>query len=243
MATRYPLVISGTQIQELQTGDTLLGSVANITGGSAGQLPYQSAANTTGFTAAGTSGQYLQSTGAGAPTWATPSGGAMVFLSSQTISTAVNTVSFTGLSTYDQYRLVVKNLQVVSIATVYVKVGTGSGPTYMNLRYQGVYGNQNYLYALGNTDVLQIPLTGGSGLGPSSDGNQCSTIIDFTGFLSTTTCFGFIRSWYEPNSGQNQTFTSNFRGTSGAASTAIQITTLDQNFTGGSFYLYGIKTS
>ena len=71
MATRYPLVISGTQIQELQTGDTLLGSVANITGGSAGQLPYQSAANTTGFTAAGTSGQYLQSTGAGAPTWAT----------------------------------------------------------------------------------------------------------------------------------------------------------------------------
>jgi len=71
MATRYPLVISGTQIQELQTGDTLLGSVANITGGSAGQLPYQSGANTTGFTAAGTSGQYLQSTGAGAPTWAT----------------------------------------------------------------------------------------------------------------------------------------------------------------------------
>jgi len=71
MATRYPLVISGTQIQELQTGDTLLGSVANITGGSAGQLPYQSAANTTSFTAAGTSGQYLQSTGAGAPTWAT----------------------------------------------------------------------------------------------------------------------------------------------------------------------------
>ena len=67
MATRYSLVISGTQIQELQTGDTLLGSIANITGGSAGQVHYQSAANTTGFTAAGTSGQYLQSTGTGAP--------------------------------------------------------------------------------------------------------------------------------------------------------------------------------
>jgi hypothetical protein len=71
MATRYPLVISGTQIQELQTGDTILGSIANITGGGAGQMPYQTAANTTGFTAAGSAGQYLQSTGTGAPTWAT----------------------------------------------------------------------------------------------------------------------------------------------------------------------------
>ena len=73
MATRYSLVINGSQIQELQTGDTLLGSIAGLTGGLAGQIPYQTAANTTSFTAAGTSGQLLQSNGSSAPTWTTPS--------------------------------------------------------------------------------------------------------------------------------------------------------------------------
>jgi len=73
MTTRYSLVINGSQIQELQTGDTLLGSIAGLTGGLAGQIPYQTAANTTGFTAAGTSGQILQSNGSSAPTWTTPS--------------------------------------------------------------------------------------------------------------------------------------------------------------------------
>ena len=73
MATKYSLVINGSQIQELQTGDTLLGSIAGLTGGLAGQIPYQTAANTTGFTAAGTSGQILQSNGSSAPTWTSPS--------------------------------------------------------------------------------------------------------------------------------------------------------------------------
>jgi len=73
MATRYSLVINGSQIQELQTGDTLLGSIAGLTGGLAGQIPYQTAANTTGFTATGTAGQLLQSNGSSAPTWTTPS--------------------------------------------------------------------------------------------------------------------------------------------------------------------------
>jgi len=43
----------------------------NLNGGAAGQLPYQSAANTTAFTAAGTTGQVLVSNGTSAPTWQT----------------------------------------------------------------------------------------------------------------------------------------------------------------------------
>jgi len=43
----------------------------NLTGGSAGTVPYQSAAGTTEMTAAGTSGQVLQSNGTAAPTWRT----------------------------------------------------------------------------------------------------------------------------------------------------------------------------
>lgn len=72
MATRYSLVLNGTTIQELQPGDTLLGSIASLTGGGAGQIVYQSAANTTAFVSAGTSGQLLQSNGTSAPSWVTP---------------------------------------------------------------------------------------------------------------------------------------------------------------------------
>ena len=44
-------------------------SATNLSGGSAGVVPYQSATGTTLFTAVGTSGYYLQSNGTGAPTW------------------------------------------------------------------------------------------------------------------------------------------------------------------------------
>lgn len=46
-------------------------SAVNLLGGTAGVVPYQSAPNTTAFTAAGTSGQLLQSNGTTAPTWVT----------------------------------------------------------------------------------------------------------------------------------------------------------------------------
>ena len=45
-------------------------SVANLSGGIASQIPYQSAPNTTSFIANGSSGQILQSNGTSAPSWA-----------------------------------------------------------------------------------------------------------------------------------------------------------------------------
>ena len=44
-------------------------SVTNLSGGTAGRIPYQSNTNTTLFTAVGTAGQVLTSQGTGAPTW------------------------------------------------------------------------------------------------------------------------------------------------------------------------------
>lgn len=46
-------------------------TATNIASGVAGSIPYQSAPSTTGFTAAGTSGQVLLSNGTSAPTWST----------------------------------------------------------------------------------------------------------------------------------------------------------------------------
>jgi hypothetical protein len=47
-------------------------AAANLSGGTTGQMPYQSAANTTAFLGAGTAGQVLRSAGAAAPTWQNP---------------------------------------------------------------------------------------------------------------------------------------------------------------------------
>jgi len=46
----------------------------NISGGSVGTIPYQSASNTTAMLAVGTAGQVLQSNGAAAPSWVTIGG-------------------------------------------------------------------------------------------------------------------------------------------------------------------------
>lgn len=44
-------------------------SATNLNNGAAGQIPYQTAANTTSFSAVGSANQTLHSNGAGAPTW------------------------------------------------------------------------------------------------------------------------------------------------------------------------------
>ena len=64
------------------TGWAITSSVAtNLAGGTAGRIPYQTAANTTAFVAVGTAGQVLISNGTSAPTWsAPPAGGFSPFL-------------------------------------------------------------------------------------------------------------------------------------------------------------------
>jgi hypothetical protein len=54
------------------TSATSATTATNIAGGVAGAVPYQSGSGATGFSAAGSSGQYLQSNGASAPSWITP---------------------------------------------------------------------------------------------------------------------------------------------------------------------------
>jgi len=69
----HTLTIAGT----LSAQDTIFGTItraANLSGGASGQIPYQTNLNTTGFIAAGTSGQLLQSGGTGAPSWINLSG-------------------------------------------------------------------------------------------------------------------------------------------------------------------------
>ncbi len=63
---------SNSRWQSAAQATITAGKATNLAGGSAGQVPYQSATDTTGFTSTGTAGQVLTSQGTSAPTWTTP---------------------------------------------------------------------------------------------------------------------------------------------------------------------------
>jgi hypothetical protein len=97
------------------------------------------------FTTVGSSGQVLQSNGASAPSWVTPSPSAMTLISTQTASSSAS-ISWTGLSGYNHYMLIMDGIAPATGGLVfYVQVGTGAGPTYITSGY-----NTNSLAALGN---------------------------------------------------------------------------------------------
>jgi hypothetical protein len=78
MTAYYPLVLDGSQIEELQAGDTINATVSNatnatnISGGAAGSVPYQTGATNTTFLALGASGSVITA-GATAPQYTTQS--------------------------------------------------------------------------------------------------------------------------------------------------------------------------
>ena len=82
--TNYVLTAGASAPQYVAQSTLSVGSAStattstNLAGGVAGSIPWQSAPSTTGFTAAGTTGQVLTSAGTGTPTWSTPTAYATV---------------------------------------------------------------------------------------------------------------------------------------------------------------------
>lgn len=109
-----------------------VGTATNLAGGSNGTIPYQSAAGTTQMLAVGTAGQLLQTNGAGAPSWITPSAGAMTLISTSTFS-AASLVDFTGVTGYSNYRIIIRNLTLATNSTLELRFGR---PTISTTGYQ-----------------------------------------------------------------------------------------------------------
>jgi len=85
---------NGTVLQSNGTtaswGTPISGPATNLNGGSTGTVPYQSAPNTTAFTAAGSSGQVLSANAGAIPTW--------INQSAMTVGNATNATTATTLS-------------------------------------------------------------------------------------------------------------------------------------------------
>lgn len=116
--TEYASTAAGTSGQLLQSNGASAPSwVAAPTtspAGSTGQVQYNNA-GAFGAVSSGTSGQVLTSAGAGAaPTWTTPSAGALVYISTTTASGSANTLDITTgfSSTYDDYLIIGENIRL-----------------------------------------------------------------------------------------------------------------------------------
>jgi hypothetical protein len=122
--------IAGNITGNAATATTAL-KATNIAGGSIGQLPYQTAADTTGLLAAGTAGQILQSNGAAAPSWVTNTAGDVSKASTQTF-TGLNT--FTSTITAKGFANMSQSIVLGSVATF---AADGSGVVLMTFNGTG----------------------------------------------------------------------------------------------------------
>lgn len=126
----------------------------NISGGAAMSLPYQSAADTTAFLAAGTAGKVLQTNGTGsAPTWVTPV--MQVFLDAAARTTAIPSPT-EGMMTY------LKDTNAVEIYD-------GSSWYSINIANSS-YPNQVAIKSTVDTIVRPLPFAIHAGISPSITG-------------------------------------------------------------------------
>jgi hypothetical protein len=97
--------------------------------------------------AVGSPGKVLQTNGSGAPTWETPSSGAMTLISTTTASSASD-VTFTGLTTYNNYRIVISGLTFSSTSNLELRFGqpsiVTSGYTYSQIYLDNIAIQKNY---------------------------------------------------------------------------------------------------
>lgn len=204
------------------------------------------------FTSAGTSGQVLTSAGSGAPTWATPSAGALVFLSSQTVTGSPTTVDFTsGInSTYDDYFITFENVTFTSVGGNYCSLAarlqqSGSFQTgnVYDYGYYGVSATSSQVDASVNVSFIDLMI------GRSSSPSQTprSGFIYLLNVNSTTSRTCHVLTTATVRGASNGTSgSSTCGGTSSvaAAVTGIQfLGNISLVFTAGTFRLYGIAKS
>jgi hypothetical protein len=229
--------VANTQI----TGNV---TATNLSGGTNGTIPYQSASGTTQMLAVGTSGQVLQTNGAGAPSWATPSTGTLVYLSTVTASSSATVdVETTFDSTYDEYLIIVSNLipdtsniQLLSRLKVGGSYDTGSNyssaAVTMNSAGDSYNGNDG-----GTTIYMSAAYVGASR--PTSftyhvhspASTSYAKGVHWEGFMNAN---GAALSKWFAGAGMNS---------STSALTGVRFYLAGGNITSGTFRLYGIKKS
>ena len=238
-ATGLPLTTGVTGTLPIANGGT--NSTATPT---AGTVPYGTG-TALAYTSAGTSGQVLQSNGASAPSWVTASSGALVFISSQTVSSAVSEVNFTSgiSSTYDDYVVYFEG----------ITPDTDGVDLRLRLRKSGAFATSGYLTSVGRfrttsnndaSDSFNYIFMTGSYASVDTAVSVISGELKLLNMNSTlarrATVVGQL--FYGVAAASNAQSTAIFGGyqTTAAATTGFQFFFDTGNIATGTFRLYGI---
>lgn len=221
-------------------------TATNLAGGSAGTVPYQSASGTTQMLAAGTSGQVLTSSGAGAPSWTTPSAGALVYLSTQTVSGTPSTVDFTSgiSSTYDDYIIFYEG----------VKSSLSNNEIFIRLFKSGAFqtSGYNWTYLEYRDSAIGGANQGGSATGQivTNSGNTSATLTNQSGTVYLCNVNSAVANACNVRTqtvGMGGSVAENYVAQAGGSqNTAAVVTGIrflfgsGANFSSGTFRLYGV---
>lgn len=194
----------------------------------------------------GTSGQVLTSAGsAAAPTWTTPSAGAMVYISTQTVSTAVASVNFTTgfSSTYDDYVVMFSNVIPSATDTFAMRLYKGGSVVSTLYNYGIVYSSAGSGAGNAETSNPEIKFFG------TSVNTSCS--VNGNVYISQANTSGLATFLITASSADSVSGTRCMGASGGGRNTAagtvsgISFFFLagTANLTSGTFKLYGIAKS
>jgi len=206
--------------------------------------------STIAYTAAGTTGQVLTATTSSAPTWATPSSSALVYIS-QVVASNSATVSFTGLTVYDNYMIIWSKAFPTAASTILFTMLTSidNGSSYATTSYtygMPIIGSNS----TGLSGVAAVTNSTYINLSPdnmNATAADCSISGQVTLNLKDSTKFNF-QSWGQVamyNDGGNTHFSGAFSAArkETSATNAIRFKFTSGNISTGTFRLYGIVNS
>ncbi len=222
------------------TGATGAQGVTGSTGptgatGSAGATGAVGATGNTGPT--GSAG----ATGATGPTGASAPTGSWVLISTATASTS-STIDFTGLGTYNNYVIKFDNVLVSALANLYLRIGTGAGPTYQS-------GGTDYTY--GGIFISGTPSGFGSGgaaqILTATLGAAANDVVNGTVDIympAQATAYHALGWKIEVNraaDGNASEYDGSGYYRANTAVTAVRFVMSTGTINSGTFYLYGIQ--
>jgi len=195
-------------------------------------------------TAAGTSGQLLQSNGASAPSWVAAPTSGLTFLSTVTISnSATADVETTFDSTYDTY-MIIGRINTTTAANPTLNCRLKIGGAYVTAAsysyHTDVSGSSSALYSgIAANSATEIVMTNGLGAAASFSTDFVMYVQNPTSTTEQKSVFWTGR-YRGSSTNQEKTFGQGVYTASTAALTGVRFYTSTNNLVSGTIRLYGI---